>query len=98
MQTGIIQIGDKYYFFNSNGVRTNGLQEYEDFWYYFSPSSNDMQFGWQTVNGEKNYFDKSGKRVSGFNCIDGDCYIFTEYGTIQKGWLIDDDGYRYYVD
>ena len=68
--------GKKYFFgrLNNNELRT-GIIKIDNFYYRFDQSG-VMQTGWFVDDGEKTYYQTDGKRVSGFQTIDGKKYFF----------------------
>ena len=66
---------------------------------YVSPSialnaAKTVKNGWKTV-GEKKYYYKNGKKVTGWNTINGKTYYFGPMGAMQTGWKTI-DGKQYY--
>lgn len=79
--------GEEYYFSDESGVFRTGLQDYNGDQFYFNEHG-IPETGF-TQNGN-NYFDREGKRVSGWAEINGIQYYFYEdgdkKGQMAKGW------------
>lgn len=59
----------------------------------------DVKSGWQTVNGKKYYYDKSGNKITKSSFVDGVRYKFTSDGVCHgkyTGWVKTTKAKRYY--
>lgn len=66
-------------------VKKKGWVQAEDGTYYYKKGK--MVTGWQTIDGKKYYFRKSGGRmVTGWKTLAGKTYYFNKKGVLQTGW------------
>lgn len=63
----------------------NGWVKQDGGTYYYR--SGAVVIGWQTIDGNRYYFDNTGKAYTGWHRINGDRYYFGEDGIVQKGWM-----------
>ncbi len=54
--------------------------------------------GWQTIDGQQYYFDRSGSRVTGLKDIDGKLYYFNDYGVKASYVGVDVSFYNETID
>ena len=87
--TGIQTIGGKVYYFTSDGViKGNGEVQFLGGSHYYIDSNNKINYGWNTVQGKKYYFDlESGRAYTGEsygpqNKIDDQYYLFDGAGVL----------------
>lgn len=79
------QIGNKTYYFNSNGYMVTGWKQINKTWYYFD-ASGVMKTGWIQLNNIWYYLDSEGKMVTGWQIINGFSYYFNP----QNGAMVID--------
>ena len=97
MYTGLMNIDDEQYFFNTSGVwvsKPSGWQKDKyGGWYYFK--SGKLATGWQKIDGKWYYFDPyGGWMYTGWNQIDEKWYYFNSSGVMQTG-KVTTGGYTY---
>ena len=102
-QTGFQVIDGKTYFFSregNNGMKV-GITWIDDEYYDFGTDGIMKVNTWYENNGEKSYFGLDGKRVKGFQVIDGNTYFFSREGNngmkVGITW-IDDEYYDFGTD
>lgn len=80
-------------FFDTETFRAkSGLCKIGSLYYYFEPSTFQMQTGWQTLNGRKCYFRSNGGMALGLTQIDQDLYYFDPTsGYALNGWRLIDN-------
>ena len=74
---------------NNTGKNLTGFQEIKDQnkVVYYAPSNAQMQYGWQSINNNKYYFDNvSGAMTTGQKNINGSWYLFDNQGVMQTGF------------
>lgn len=76
----------KWYYYNSDGLKTVGWSLIAKKWYYFNENG-VMQTGWQLINEKWYYFNGSGAMLTGWQQINSKWYYFTGSGAMQIGWL-----------
>ncbi len=98
----ILRLGSKVFYYNSEGVMTKGLIQYEGKLYFIDVNDTFAQ-GWKTINENKYYFMEStdpniaGIAAQGITLIAGKYHYFDENGVMQKGFH-EISGDLYYFD
>ena len=94
--SGLLSISFLYFLVSCYIPRT-GLYENELGTRYYV---NDVyQVGWQEIDSKTYYFSEvDGYMITESQKIGGTWYGFNSDGTLADGFLLDDDGMRYYVD
>lgn len=64
---------------------------------FYANSDSTYAHGWQTIDNQKYYFDREGRKSVGATDVDGTIYDFGDDGCLKHGWR-DHSGYRYYFD
>lgn len=89
--TGWKKIGDKWYFFDQDGIMQTGWfrSPGNGKWYYLHPTGGSMMTDtWITSSGMWYYLDSDGSMVTGWQNIGGKWYYFNPNGgAMVKGWL-----------
>ena len=80
-------IGSYYYYFDYNGIMVNNQASYYIYGYNYGFDENGhMIIGWYEWGDEywsdKRYYDNSGHAVYGKTVINGEYYLFNEWGTL----------------
>ena len=65
-------------------------------WYYFNPTSGEMQTGWLTIGNYKYYLNGSGQMLTGLQTIEGKKYYFDAGGPMRTNIWMTISGSRYY--
>lgn len=92
VKSSLVNIGGKWYYFNSNGVMVTGWENISGKWYYFLDNGSKAT-GWLMYKNNWYYLGKDGimKTLQWIN-IDGKWYYFNEKGIMEKDTVI--DGYK----
>ena len=80
--TGWQKIGNKIYYFGTDGSVKTGWQKIGKKTYYFG-SDGVMRTSWQTISGNTYYFGKNGVMRTGKRKINGKIYRFDKYGVLN---------------
>lgn len=80
--TGWQKIGNRIYYFGSDGVVKTGWQKIGKKTYYFG-SDGAMKTSWQTIGGNTYYFGRNGAMRTGKRRINGKIYRFDKYGVLN---------------
>ena len=81
--------GNWYLVDNNTGKNLTGFQEikYQNKVVYYAPSNAQMQYGWQSINSNRYYFDTfNGAMATGQKNINGNWYMFDNQGVMQTGF------------
>ena len=102
MFTGILydKLMKESYFYNNDGVKSYGFQDYDGNTYFFSRINNHaMRTGFFAIDGYYYYFDVDGKMLKGFQTPpDGIERFFSRIdGKMRTKWTCI-DGYMYYFN
>ena len=100
MVTGITEIGGEMYSFAESGamMKSCWITDEEGNTYYLTENGTVKMNGWQTINGEKYFFNEFGIKVTGFQYIDDSLYVFKADGTMKKScWVQDVEGNWIYL-
>ena len=57
-------------------------------WWYRYKDGSYPKSAWETIDGQKYWFDKNGYMVSGWQVIDNTWYYFESSGAMHTGWLL----------
>ena len=92
METEWFQVGNYWYYADSDGIVAKGIKTIGEDTYCFHASSYYRLTGWQTINGKRFYLDSEGKAKTGIFEVSGKTYygepcIDAENG-IMKGQVI----------
>ena len=92
------KIDGAWYYFDGDSFMHKGLLTWSsDGRKSYYASDGKLQGGWQTVNGERYYFDWSdGNSKRWSQKIDGSWYYFDGTSVMQKGWVTWKDGTKSY--
>lgn len=90
------QIGDQWFYFDSEGIMKKGWIDDGGNVYYLDRRG-EMLKGWNDIEGSRYYFEGSGKRITGKYYIDGNFYFFNELGQLETG-IYENKGKLYYSD
>lgn len=100
MQTGWLQLGNTWYYLNSNGAMQTGWQKIGRDWYYLN-ASGDMRTGW-LQSGNVWYYLKSNGAMATNEWVDGGVYYVDANGIYIPGktqttgsWQKDNTGWWY---
>ena len=100
-----------WYYYNADGddypTNNNAVTDWlsdNGKWYYLDPSSSPkgkMLTGWQTIGGDKFFFESSGAMLAGKKKIDGVYYYLNPshdgtYGKLLTGWRTINDEWYYF--
>ena len=111
-QTGRVEIDEKTYFFDDNGIKMHDTWIMVDGLYAYLQSDGTMATGDQTIDGVNYHFEengtlkngwvdgalyKNGYLATGFTDIEGVYYYLSEEGKAISGWQTI-DGNRYYFN
>ncbi len=96
MKTGWLQLGDKKYYLESNGVMKTGWLQLGDKKYYLE-SNGAMKTGWLQVGTAWYYFQGNGEMKTGWLQVGTTWYYFQGNGAMKTGWL-EENGKVYYFD
>lgn len=80
--TGWQKIGNKIYYFGTDGSVKTGWQKIGKKTYYFG-SDGVMRTSWQTISGNTYYFGRNGVMRTGKRKINGKIYRFDKYGVLN---------------
>ena len=87
LQTGLFQIGSRWYFSSETGAMQLGMQEVQGRKHYFNSPNGDMAINkWVTADGEKYYMDRYGDPMLGLQKIGSRQYFFSPEGVMQTGF------------
>lgn len=82
MQTGWVQVGNRWYYLSGSGVMQTGWQKINNRWYYLN-SSGVMQTGWVKVGKTWYYMNNNGVMQTGRINVDGTWYYLDSHGAWQ---------------
>lgn len=95
-----IKIGNKKYYFISDGRRYTGKKKFKKiigkYYWFNSKSQVSVKSGWQTISGNKYYLSKKGIPYTGYRKIGNYYYYFKSNGVMQKSKFIKVDKKNYY--
>ena len=96
-----VKIKSKYYYFQSNGTMAKN-QWIGDYYVDLNGARTNQKkvTGWQTVNGQKYYYNKKGNMATGWQTISGSKYYFdTSTGVMLTGLqTVNNKKYYFYSD
>lgn len=97
--TGLYEIKNKLYLFDSKGVMKTGRKKAGKYYYYFCADGYAIK-GWKKISGKWYYFAKSNYHmVKGVKKLGGKIYLFYSDGVMKtKGWRKDSQGNWYYIN
>lgn len=95
MQTGWIEVGNRKYFMDEDGVMQTGWHQEDDTWYYLM-GSGAMRIGWGKVDNTWFYMDENGERQTGWITVGDTKYNLNDLGEMQTGWH-QENGIWYYL-
>ena len=73
-------------YFNTSGTRNTSFTGWANNKTNYVLNGKPVANAWQTIDGKKYYFNKSGTKVTGSKSIGGKKYYFGEDGTMLTGW------------
>ena len=79
-----VKIGEKYYYFSSNGPIVSGLKTVDNKILYFDPVDYSLVTGFININGKVYYSDGLNGLKSGYVSIDGNYYLFSDNGSARR--------------
>ena len=97
-KSGVLQKNkwiDKKYYVNAEGYRLKSTVTPDGYTVNSKGVKGKLANGWKKVDGKQFYY-KSGKKLTGWQVISGSTYYLGEDGVKQKG-LVTIDGERYYL-
>lgn len=84
--TGIREIDDNTYYFNSKGIMQSGwLTDKKGSRFYFG-SDGAMKTGWLKIKSSRYYLTKNGAAATGVTKIGDNYYCFSDKGRMLTGW------------
>lgn len=90
LQTGWQQIDGHYYYFSKGrkeyGAALKGYQTLRKKRFYFSEKNGRLMTGWYNIGKKKYYATNTEGIYTGIRDIDGQTYLFSMKGVLQKGW------------
>ena len=95
-----LEIGQKTYFFNTDGVMLTGWVKRQEGW-YFADGNGIMVTGWRKIDGKWYYLDASNDENPGLmisNCryeLGNATYFFNGSGVMLTGWVRYPEGWYY---
>ncbi len=84
---GVNKIGDKYYYFDNNGMLQTGFITYAGKKYFFSRTYEYALQGWVSNFEGKWYQQADGSLLTGYQTIGGKHYYFDEEGMLRTGFI-----------
>lgn len=98
--TGLHKIGEDYYYFNENNVRSYGVRDVDGKYLLFDKATGKLQTGWYDNGNYIYYYDGINGRICGNKCvkIDGKYYYFNDYGVLCSGIRTLSDGKKVFLD
>lgn len=93
------KIKDKYYYFDENGIRVQGILKYQNGNTYYLDAKGAMVTGWQKIKKHEYYFKKNGamKRSSWVKTRKKYYYVNAKGRKVKNRW-IKVNGKKYYLD
>lgn len=99
MVTGWQHIDGHYYYFSTgrkqHGAALKGYQTIGRKKYYFSVQNGRLKTGWFSIGKKKYYATREEGIYTGLQDIDGQTYLFSAKGAMQKGWCTYKDNTYY---
>ena len=86
--------GGKAYYFTVKAYKTLGGTPY--YGGITSAKCTVLYKGWQTINGNKYYYNVNYKKVTGYQKLGSDYYYFSSNGVMQTGWQNLDGSYCFF--
>ena len=91
---GVATIGNKEYYFDSNGaMRTGWIMSQEETW-MFADANGVLAKNWAEISGKRYYFNEEHEYITGIYKINGKYHLFDKNGIWQKeigyrdnGWM-----------
>ncbi len=101
LSNGWLQLGDKWYLFDSEGQMLTGWQYHNDHYFFFD-TDGSMHTGWLSLGDGTYYLNPTKDQFEGcmlsggaFN-IDGETYCFNSSGRLATGWQQVGDEWCYF--
>ena len=85
-QTGWVNSGSVWYYYNTKGTKVTGWQQIGGAWYFFN-SKGVMQTGWVQDGGKWYFMAGSGAMATGWVYDGGKWYYMSAAGTMVTGWI-----------
>ena len=85
-QTGWVNSGSVWYYYNAKGTKVTGWQKIGGAWYFFN-SKGVMQTGWVQDGGKWYFMAGSGAMATGWVYDGGKWYYMSAAGTMVTGWI-----------
>ena len=92
--TGWLQLNNKWYYLNAEGIMQTGWLQLNNKWYYLN-AEGIMQTGWLQLDNKKYYLNAEGIMQTGWLQLNNKWYYFYESGSMAKGWVERPDGWYY---
>ncbi|WP_142383415.1 5'-nucleotidase C-terminal domain-containing protein [Bacillus sp. V3-13] len=101
LQTGWVQAGANWYYYDQNGVKQTGWVEIEGKKYYLDPNVDGaLKTGWLELDGKRFFLDPNARGAMWTGWLDSDgkrYYLDPATGEMKTGWA-DIEGKRYYFN
>ena len=80
MATDIVQVNNKFYYFNQDGIMQTGWIQYGDKYKIYADKDGTLTTGWRFIDNNWYYFNQSRIMQTGIYDVDGKDYYFAEDG------------------
>ena len=84
--TGWLQLNNKWYYLNAEGIMQTGWLQLNNKWYYLN-AEGIMQTGWLQLDNKKYYLNAEGIMQTGWLQLNNKWYYLNAEGIMQTGWL-----------
>lgn len=94
--TGFQKVEGGAYYFGANGALFKGWREDNGKYSYADETTGNFAVGFASIDGKTYYFDGDYHMVTGEQVIGGKKYIFGSDGVLTEGWVLNDNGEKFY--